>query len=51
MHGFFGGYLVWASTQENFIFSLKPKFSAYLGNVSYAMYVNHVVVISFVISF
>jgi len=45
MNGAFGGYLVWASTKENFIFMLKPKLSRYMGNISYAMYVSHVITI------
>lgn len=47
--GLFGAYLVWASAQENFIFNLKPKLSKYLGNISYAMYVTHIVTIGLAI--
>ncbi len=49
--GLFGGYLVWASTQENFILKLKPKLSKYLGNISYAMYVTHIITIGLAIAF
>jgi peptidoglycan/LPS O-acetylase OafA/YrhL len=48
-HGAFGGYLVWASTKENFILNMRPKFSRYFGNISYAMYISHVIIISLVI--
>jgi peptidoglycan/LPS O-acetylase OafA/YrhL len=43
--GLFGGYLVWASSQENFILKLKPKYARYLGNISYAMYISHIITI------
>lgn len=49
--GLFGTYLVWASAQENFIFKLKPKLSKYLGNISYAMYVTHIVTIGLAMAF
>ena len=49
--GLFGGYLVWASAQENFILKLKPKLSKYLGNISYAMYVTHIITIGLAIAF
>lgn len=49
--GLFGGYLVWASVQENFILKLKPSFSKYLGNISYAMYVTHIITIGLAIAF
>lgn len=49
--GLFGGYLVWASTQENFILKLKPNLSKYLGNISYAMYVTHIITIGLAIAF
>ncbi|MGZ4053644.1 MAG: acyltransferase family protein [Bacteroidia bacterium] len=50
IHGAFGGYLVWASTRENFIFNLKPKLSRYMGNISYAMYITHIITISLAIA-
>jgi peptidoglycan/LPS O-acetylase OafA/YrhL len=49
LYGSFGGYLLWASTQENFIFNLKPQLSRYLGNISYAMYITQIIVISLTI--
>lgn len=49
--GLFGCYLVWASTQENFIFKLKPKVSKYLGNISYAMYITHIITIGIAIAY
>ena len=51
INGFFGGYLVWASTQDNFILKLKPKLSRYLGNISYAMYITHIITIGVAIAF
>ena len=48
--GLFGGYLVWASTQESFLFKLKPKLSRYMGNISYAMYVTHIITIGLAIA-
>lgn len=50
INGIFGGYLVWASIQENFILNLKPALSRYLGNISYAMYISHIIIISFTIA-
>lgn len=49
--GLFGTYLVWASIQENFIFKFNPKLSKYLGNISYAMYVTHIITIAFAVSY
>ena len=49
--GIFGTYLVWASAQENFIFKFKPKLSKYLGNISYAMYISHIVTIAMAIAY
>lgn len=37
-------YLVWAATQDNFIIPVKIKFAKYLGNISYGMYITHIMI-------
>jgi peptidoglycan/LPS O-acetylase OafA/YrhL len=49
IHGFFGGYLVWAATQEDFVLKLNVPVSKYLGNISFSMYMIHIMVASYII--
>lgn len=45
MNGLLGGYLVWLATQQNFVINLKPAVSKYLGNISYGMYITHIITV------
>ncbi|HXU25867.1 MAG TPA: acyltransferase [Bacteroidia bacterium] len=51
INGAFGLYIAWASTTEEFIFNLKPNLSRYIGNISYGMYITHIILINFTIKF
>lgn len=49
INGLFGGYLVWAATQKTFIINLNEKVSKYLGNISYGMYLIHIMIALYII--
>ncbi|MBC7862664.1 MAG: acyltransferase [Bacteroidia bacterium] len=49
--GFFGSYLVASASQPEFILSLRPSVSRFVGNISYAMYLLHIVAISTLLNF
>lgn len=42
IYGLFGCYLVWAGLQDNFILNFKAPITKYLGNISYGMYLVHI---------
>ena len=46
-YGLLGAYLVCISVQKNFMLKLKPNVTRYLGNISYAMYLVHTIVVGF----
>ncbi|MES2760647.1 MAG: acyltransferase [Bacteroidota bacterium] len=51
IYAFSGGYLVWAATQNNFVIRFTTSLSKYLGNISYGMYVTHIIVVIPVIKY
>lgn len=51
VYGLTGGYLVWAAAQENFIIKIGPAFSKYLGNISYGMYITHIMIVTPVVKY
>ncbi len=51
LSGFFGTYLVAAASRQNFILQLGPALSRFTGNISYAMYMVHIVLITVSINY
>ncbi|HXB39581.1 MAG TPA: acyltransferase [Bacteroidia bacterium] len=49
--GFFGAYVVAAASRTNFIFKLPLVPSRFTGNISYAMYLVHTVIINVLINY
>ncbi len=49
INGIFGSYLVWVAAQQKLIIKLSEKVSKYLGNISYGMYLIHIMIASYVI--
>lgn len=47
--GFLGGYLVWAATQKDFVIRLNVPISKYLGNISYSMYMIHIMIATYIV--
>ncbi|MCD6017456.1 MAG: hypothetical protein K0S53_577 [Bacteroidetes bacterium] len=45
IYGFFGSYLVWAGLQDNFVLNLKTPVTKYLGNLSFSMYMIHIIIV------
>ncbi len=50
INGLFGVYLVMAVGRSGSILSLKPSTSRFLGNISYALYLFHIMIINIVIA-
>ena len=49
--GLLGAYVVCVGIQKNFMLKLKPGLTRYLGNVSYAMYMVHIIMVGIVTNF
>ncbi len=47
--GLLGGYLVWAATQQEFVIKLNVPVSKYLGNISFSMYMIHIMIATYII--
>ena len=45
LYGFFASYLVWTGVQERSLTYLKPAFTRYLGNISFGMYMIHIMIV------
>lgn len=46
VYGLTSGYLVWAAAQDNFVINIGTKLAKYLGNISYGMYITHIMIIT-----
>ena len=44
--GLLGGYLVWAAAQEEFVIRLSVPVSKYLGNISFSIYMVHIMIVN-----
>lgn len=45
------GYLVWAAAQDNFVIKTNTKLAKYLGNISYGMYITHIMIAAPIIKY
>ena len=51
MYGITSGYLVWAAAQPNFVIPAGTKFAKYLGNISYSMYITHIMIVTPIVKY
>ena len=45
IYGVMGAYLVWLTAQDNCVLNFGTKVSRYLGNISYGMYITHIIIV------